>query len=574
MPTLIPIRVATSRFATRRLASRRLANRRLALAVFGVAATATTILTSLVPATVARADETADRLVSDFINTSDPYAIACSDPASGFVGTCLYTSSDVGTPVSSSNGNPYPMAQTRLFTLPQGADPSVQSHWTSRGVVFDESQITIPNGGFVPPGADHLWAPTVTQDQYGDWLMYVPDVADDTPAGQDTSSEVAIAMASSPFGPFVYTGDQVPISTYASDPDVFQTADGGQFMAYADGDFNNCGGVSMVGLSTDMVDITTSPQQVQIEGIGLLGNCQGKGRPYLEGPQIYDTRFWGNPEITGPYLMVVAAKPDHVPTECAGIPEPNTNNEVLAYATATDPAGPYVYQGILMCGSKTEWTDQGSLLPMPDKTGTYRLVMFYHDGPAGQPNRMVHAECLYYGPSDMIGLATRSQDWTNIGFSTPTFSSCMANSNHVNDSTVALTLIGRDFITNPRKYVTAESGGGADLVYNRYAIGNWEQFHIAMYNNNQSFGFQSRANGRWVSTLTDGHLLANAANEMPTQGNPATGFNVLPGTSWSGIGSCATFFSATTNDRVGLDVPGLLYAFPPVGSLSFCPLHL
>jgi hypothetical protein len=174
----------------------------------------------------------------------------------------------------------------------------------------------------------------------------------------------------------------------------------------------------------------------------------------------------------------------------------------------------------------------------------------------------------------MIGLATRSQDWTNIGFSTPTFSSCMANANHVNDSTVALTLVGRDLPSNPRKYVTAENGGGADLVYNRYAIGNWEQFHIAMYNNNQSFGIQSRANGLWVSTLTDGHLLANAGNEIPTQGSPATGFNVIPGTSWPGIGSCTTFLSSTTKNRVALDGSGLLYAFPLVGSLQFCPLHL
>jgi hypothetical protein len=210
---------------------------------------------------------------------------------------------------------------------------------------------------------------------------------------------------------------------------------------------------------------------------------------------------------------------------------------------------------------------------MPDDTGVYRLVLFYHDGPGGQPNRKVHAECLYYGPNDMIGLATRSESWTDIGFSTPTFSSCMQNSNHVNDSTVALTLSGPGISTNPRKYVTAENGGGANLVYNRYAIGNWEQFHIAMYNNNQSFGWQSMANSLWVSSLVDGHLLAYATNELPTFGSPGTAFHLPAGTSWSGVGSCATFIGQT-NIPIGLDNSSLLSGFPTHGSLQFCPLHL
>jgi hypothetical protein len=216
--------------------------------------------------------------------------------------------------------------------------------------------------------------------------------------------------------------------------------------------------------------------------------------------------------------MVVAAKPDNTPTECTGIPQPNQPNEVLAYATANSPQGPYTYQGLLMCGSATEWTNQGSLLLMPDRTGNLRLVLFYHDGPSrqqfGSPDRKVHAECLFYGAGN-IGLATRSQDWTNLGFSSPTFSSCMANAN-LADNEVGLTFESTrgGVLAPPHQYVTAENAGNADLVYNRFAIGPWELFREKLTNNGPnnpgSLDLESMANNKWVVTTLDGHLLASA----------------------------------------------------------------
>lgn len=552
-------RVAAARPAARRRAGRWLANNRSALTLFGAI---TAALISPVPSASAYADETAFHLVSDTINTSDPFAIACSDPASGFVGTCLYTSSDIGQASAGTNGNPYPMSQTRLFTLPQGADPSVQSNWQNRGVVFSENQLP-----FVPANSNHLWAPTVAYSAvFGEWILYVPDVTIDTPAGQSTSSTIAIASSSSPFGPFQFSGLTINVPGYASDPAVLQATDGSQWMAYANGDFSNCGGISIAGLSGNMVDTTVTPQQVQIFGIGALGDCGGLGRPYLEGPQIYDTRSWNNPDIPGPYLMIVAAKPDHTPTECGGIPQPNSQNEVIAWATASQPQGPYTYDGLLMCGSSTEWTNQASLLMMPDKTGVNRLVMFYHDGPGGQPNRKVHAECLFYGGG--LGMATRSESWTDIGFSSPTFSSCMKNVNDVDDTTMALTIAG----LSPQRYVTAENAGAGNLVFNRYAIGPWELFHLNTYNNNQDFGLQSMTNGLWVQAMSSGYLKANSPLELPSRNNPGTAFVSTNGP-WAGRG-CTQFKSLSSGENVQLDSTATSLFDLGTGAPYFCVMHL
>jgi hypothetical protein len=542
---------------------------RLALTMFGAASTATALLGTLVPGVAAHADETSFRLVSDFLNTSDPFAIACNDPSRAFVGTCLYTSSDTGNPADMTNGNPYPMVNTLLFTLPQGEDPSVQSNWTYQGVVFSENQITLPVG-FVPQNSNHLWAPTVAFNrEFGGWVLYVPDVSNDSPWGQSHTSEIAVAESSSPFGPFTYMGTAISPGPglYASDPAVLRATDGSQWMAYADGDFSTCGGISMGQLDPTMLGFSSVPQPVEIVGIDALGNCGGTGRPYLEGPQIYDTRVsFPGTDVPGPFLMVVAAKPDHIPTEC-GFPQPNSANEVLAYATSVSPQGPYQYQGLLMCGSATEWTNQGSLLMMPDRTARNRLVLFYHDGPSANPSpdRKVHAECLFYG-SGQISMVTRSQDWTNLGFSSPTFSSCMANPNGADDSAVGLTFESAfgGTANPPHNYVTAENNGTAPLVDNRFGIGPWEIFHLNLANSGESVDIQSTTNNQWVVPQFDGHLIASS--NFPS-GQFATGI-------WSGRG--CTSLTTASGAAVKLDPanPNLLIAQGSPGGTLTCILHM
>ena len=127
--------------------------------------------------------------------------------------------------------------------------------------------------------------------------------------------------------------------------------------------------------------------------------------------------------MPGPFLLVFAAKPTSTPSGCAAnLGQPNSANEVIAYATATSVTGPYTYKGILMCGSSTEWTNQATLMPLRTLFGNdTAIAMYYHDGPAGNHNRKVHAQCLPFGGGNFVATmrpVTAAQQ--------PSFSSCMA----------------------------------------------------------------------------------------------------------------------------------------------------
>jgi hypothetical protein len=500
-----------------------------------VSAAAVALGAGFLTAPAAHADVTDNYLVSNTTNTSDPFVTWCG--GGGFYGLCMYTSSDMG---FFDGNNPYPMNQTLLYTLSYGLDPSVQSNWVSRGAVFNENQITTDQpGGFVPPGADHLWAPTMAVGPNGSAYLYVPDLSDTSDAGQHTSSHIAVAQAASPLGPFTYLQKTIDISGYASDPDVFQAVDGTWDLAYADGDFNNCGGISIAGLnSSTMSDVISGSSQIQINGIGVLGNCNGRGRPYEEGPQIYQASSFGMGTST--YLMVVAAKPDHVPTECAGFGQPDTDNEVLAWATSNNVAGPYTYQGVLMCGSSTEWTNQGSLVPIIDNAGAQRLALFYHDGPTGAHNRKVHAACVWHGnidfdqdmPGRTVGQAYMPIVTRDFAGNTTTFSQCMAG---VGSNSVGLLAENLGFL------VCAENAGASNLAVNRSSMGTWEEFTI-INDGGTNISFQANINGRYVTA-------ENAGNSPLIANRTAIGsWETFDGNGYS-PGNAFLLFAATVNNN-------------------------
>jgi hypothetical protein len=530
----------------------------------GAAAAVASLVALALPPAAAHADITSNFLVSSTINTSDPFTMPCSDSAFAWSGTCLYTSSDMGT--TGLPAGSYPMHQTLLFTLTNGWDPSVTSNWIYRGPIFDESQITVgvtdqygnPTG-FVPPGANHLWAPTVAQGGDGNFYLFVPDVSDNSPAGVHTSSRIAVAVSTSAFGPFQYL-QTLGIAGYASDPDVFQTMEPATYVAYADGDFSTCGGVSIAYLDGyHMQAVLSSSLQIQVNGWPSWGTCTASdgtyysNRPYMEGPQIYWTASWGT-GLPGPYLLMVAAKPNNVvPTECQGFGQPNKPNEVLAYATSNSPYGPYTYQGVLMCGSSTEWTNQGSLMPMYDDTGKQRIVLVYHDGPTGANNRKVHAECVYYG-ANHFSMVSRTAN----GFST-----CMRNAGGVDDNYVAL----RNQSTG--LFVSAENAGSSPLVANRYAVGAWELFNVHPVSSNV-VTIQAQVNSKWIRCDSPNYqLIANlSSNTQQTDSRFTTA------AAWDGVSSNA-FTSANGNRPISTGTNNVLQAKSPGSGLTYFDiLHL
>lgn len=308
--------------------------------------------------------------VIPFRNASDPQARV-------FDGALyLYTSEDLGTAGTASN--PYPMSATYAYRLAAGKNPGTPADWTDLGAVLRESQYT-----WVPGGADHLWAPDCTR-RGKTYYLYVPDVTDKANA---LSSKIGVSTGPSPAGPFTPRGT-LAINGYASDPGVFVDPKGGAaYMVFADGDYSNCGGLSIVPLGADMMTLAGTPRAIAISGLPTAGGaCAGKGRPYLEGASL----DWFGADGKNQYFLTFAMKPD-------------TDNEVIAYATAASPLGPFQYRGVIMRGSSTEWTNQASIV----KWGS-GYVFFHHDGPRGTHARKVYAECLTFRPDGTIEPITRT----------------------------------------------------------------------------------------------------------------------------------------------------------------------
>ena len=337
----------------------------------------------------------------------------------------------------SGQANSYPMSQTLGYFSTDGIN------WSAPTVLMTESTYqslgwvqTLFNGASFNPL--HLWAPSAQQGTDGNWYLYVPDISDSMHPATSSFIGVSRSTTGDPMGPYTPIG-KVSISDYASDPDVVDTMSGrfgtGPYLAWADGDGSNCGGISIAPLSNDMTDLNAAPTRPVFDGIpSTFGTpCTdrfGRSHFYMEGPHIYNTTLGGPgspgaaagnwPAGTpGPYLMVVPIKPTSTPPECATSVQgqPGTANELIAYSTAGSPLGDlhadgtyhWTYGGILMCGSQKEFTDQGSIIPVTTsaRTGGHTpLIFVYHDGPGANStghHRTIHAECLLWDAGDTHG---------------------------------------------------------------------------------------------------------------------------------------------------------------------------
>lgn len=504
-------------------------------------------------------------------NSSDPHTKPCTHD--GIQGICLFTSQDLNQPPITTGypngaGNLYPMNETLGYFSTDGVN------WSAPTVLMRES--TYQNLGWVQStykglafSPDHLWAPSAQQGSDGNWYLYVPDISNSLQPS--TSSFVGVSVATDPMGPYTPI-TRVNIGDYASDPDVVDTTSGrfgtNPYLAYANGDFSNCGGISIAPLSNDMADLNGTPVRPVFDGIPSdFGTpCTdrfGSSHFYMEGPHIYNTTLggaagdWpaGSP---GPYLMVVPIKPSQTPSECALVPQgqPNTPNELIAYFTADTPLGDlssadgqyhWNYGGILMCGSANEFTDQGSIIPVTTSTriGSHTpLIFVYHDGPGSNNSststghhRTIHAECLMYDVADYHG-------GTNGTFTSPgnlaatirtagtQFTDSGAEANCLTSFDSTSVALASPLITSvtPNKPEMFMSGNGA-LFANRFDVGPWEKFRImqggttlpatfADFGNSGTNGVSilAEANNRFVSVAGLGSCLnANSTTVGPSQ---------------------------------------------------------
>lgn len=507
--------------------------KRLRTVAIGIVAAAA-VAFSCLPAITATADAPigTPNTFASTANSSDPSIYMCGNP----VKYCMLTSQDL----SIDTGNVYPMEKTLAYTSTDG------KNWTAASTAIHED--SIPGIG----DANHLWAPGGRYNGYH--YLYVPDLTDTTAPYDQYSSRIFLASGADGLT-FESFGTQITgignETGYMSDPEVFadtatpDTVTTNDYLLWANGDWGSCGQISIEKMtnSSHLATIGTASNPssrliikgwpADTPGKPSWAKCKHKAgtpnppsgpvtsadrvinEPYIEGATLYNfSRFKyasvdGNP-VPGPYTLVFAVKPYTTPDQCKFTGQPNTNNEVIAYATAATPTGEYTYQGIIMCGSKTEWTNQATIIEVKAANQTeWRLMMVYHDGPSADwanensnldwAQRRLASECLFTNATNGagfklapggVGVTRSSEGAVNISGQNQW---CL-NANTV----IALKANG--------KYVTSTASG---LKASSSIIGSPEQFSF-VDNGIELQYLKSRAQNKFVTRAADGTLVATA----------------------------------------------------------------
>jgi hypothetical protein len=488
-------------------------------------------------------------------HASDPFITPCTNPYTLADGYCLYTSQDTGYAPSVAGSGSFMMGYTRAFFSTDGVT------WQDQGIVATESQFS----DWVPLGTYHFWAPcfyTEATESGPVYRLYVPDV----PVGGNNqyhyNAQIGLLTSTgpSPFGPFEYQGRVSRATSYMSDPEVFPKGTdtsgtgGSRYLLWADGDGSTCGGLSMARMQGDRTLESRSDYRIQFSNINdmkaELGTCSpsvslpaGFTRfdgPYLEGPSLYDLagempslRLTDKGGSSRKYMLVFPSKPSKVPAACAAEGEPNSANQVIAYALSDSVTGPYEYQGIMMCGSPTEWTNHMNLAAIQTPSGGPRQVLYYHDSADSStaPHRKLLAECVYAvdGKIALIDRDTRDGLSWCTGNS-PVFALKTASGKYVQENSydggnlrVRSTRVGtwEQLALTPlaggqwgiqarltRQYLSADFDHGGRLAASRDAIREWEKFNI-INNSDSTVSLQATGNGgKWVRVSGD-QLLAD-----------------------------------------------------------------
>jgi len=365
---------------------------------------------TLVGAQAAQANSSGS--ITQYLNSSDPELIQCPNSNNTGMTLCLFASMDMGNVSIPYGQNYYPMKQTGFWRLQDNTSASDPTNWVWQGAQINESTLYNRNLG-VPTNAYHLWAPGVRYLN-GTYYLYVPDVMDVN--DESYSSRLYLFTTTSYYGAQGWTyrgpvdaGGAGPNGLYASDPQVAVAFDGNDYLYFANGDNSNCGGLSQGVIDFSHLNNLRNAARVQINGFASsgLGTCGIWDHPYLEGPAMYTWLEVGAPAwVPWDYMLMFAAKPNAgAPAGCS------TDNEVIAYATSWSPTGPWDYQGIIMCGSTSEWTNQASIVKHTANNGKYLFA--WHDGGPPNHNRRSHLSCVVWGDDGKIVEVPRL-DW-NLG---------------------------------------------------------------------------------------------------------------------------------------------------------------
>jgi beta-xylosidase len=186
----------------------------------------------------------------------------------------------------------------------------------------------------VPWVKEYMWAPDCAFKD-GTYYLYFPA------RGKDGKFMIGVATSTKPAGPFKPEATAIPGSS-SVDPAVFIDDDGKAYMYYGgDGD----GGLKsplVVKLNDNMKEFDGTPKQIT-------------------GIQYWFEACWMH-KYNNTYYLSYSTGSNH----------PGAQASELAYATATNPMGPFTYKGIFM-PKLTGWTNHHSIIKYQDK-----WYLFYH----------------------------------------------------------------------------------------------------------------------------------------------------------------------------------------------------
>ena len=276
----------------------------------------------------------------------------------------IYPSHDIESTVTNDEeGNHFNMKDYHVFSM-----DSIPGEVIDYGKALDVKQVAWAK--------KQLWAPDAAEKN-GTYYLYFP--AKDS----ENIFRIGVATSKKPTGPFTPLPNPIP-GSFSIDPSVFKDNDGsyymyfggimgGQLQRWTTGVYlpkdeypaNDSAALSpkIAKLATDMVHFETPPKDVQI--------LDKEGNPIRTGD--HDRRFfeaaWMH-KYQGKYYFSYSTGDTHK----------------IVYATATNPYGPFTYQGVIL-KPVIGWTNHHSIVKYKGK-----WYLFYHD--SSLANGQTHLRCV------------------------------------------------------------------------------------------------------------------------------------------------------------------------------------
>ena len=236
--------------------------------------------------------------------------------------------------------------------------------WTDHGMIVHQEDV--PWG---KPDAYSMWAPDCIEKD-GKYYFYFPN------ASKTGGFAVGVAVADKPEGPYEILPEPIA-GINGIDPCVLKASDGNCYIFWGAG---RCAKLAdnMIELAEDNPVEVMKWGEREFKNVGV--NCL-KGLPsrQAEGPFAFE--YNGNYYLTYPYVR--------------------EDTEVIGYAMAKDPMGPYEYKGIIMAEHENGcWTNHHSIVNYKGQ-----WYFFYHRNdysPEFDKSRSARIEKLYFNEDGTI----------------------------------------------------------------------------------------------------------------------------------------------------------------------------